>query len=90
MSNKNKNLTEELLIKLYIEENKTVDQIATLLKVSTATINRYFKQYSIKKSEEQRRQAISATKQKKTPEEKAIYSQHISESRKGKGLGATP
>lgn len=85
-----KQITEKLLIQLYTVENKTVNDIAQEFKISSATINRYLKKYNIKKSEEQRRLAISKTKQAKTDEEKAEYSKHISKARKGKGLGQIP
>lgn len=83
-------LTEEKLQELYLTKNLTVKEIADSYNLGTATINRLLKQYKIKKSEEQRRSAISKTKQNKTKEEKLIYSQHISEARKGKGLGVEP
>jgi len=79
-----------LLQKLYINENKTVAEIAKEFNVSTATINRYLKQFDLHKSDDMRKKAISKTKQAKSPEEKAIYSQHVSDGRKGKGLGVEP
>ena len=83
-------LTEEKLKELFITKNLTVKEIADKYNLGTATINRLLKKYTIKKSEVQRRAAISKTKQNKTEEEKLLYSQHISEARKGKGLGITP
>lgn len=83
-------LTEDILKELYTIKNLTVKEIAENHNVSTATVNRLLKQHSIKKSEEQRRSAISKTKQNKTKEEKLLYSKHISEARKGKGLGVEP
>lgn len=83
-------LTEEKLNELYLEKNLTVKEIAEEFSVGTATVNRLLKKYSIQKSETQRRAAISKTKQSKTEEEKFVYSQHISEARKGKGLGIIP
>jgi len=43
-----------------------------------------------KEQEQRRREKISTTKQNKSEEEKKLYSQHISDSRKGKGVGITP
>lgn len=83
-------LTEEKLTELYITRNLTVKEIAENHNLGTATVNRLLKKYNIKKSEEQRRAAISKTKQNKTEEEKLLYSQHISEARKGKGIGVAP
>ena len=83
-------LTEEKLIELYLTKNLTVNTIAVKYNIGTATVNRLLKKYNIQKSEEQRRAAISSTKQNKTEEEKLLYSQHISEARKGKGLGVIP
>ena len=83
-------LTEEKLKELYLTKNLTVKEIAENYNLGTATVNRLLKQYDIKKSEEQRRLAISKTKQNKTEEEKLLYSKHISEARKGKGLGVKP
>lgn len=83
-------LTEDKLIELYLNNNLTVKDIAEKYSLGTATINRLLKKYNITKSEEQRREAISKTKQSKTNEEKAEYSRHISEARKGKGLGIAP
>ena len=83
-------IDEEILIKLYLTDNKTVDEIAEELKTSSATVNRFLKKFNIKKSEELRRQAISRTKQSKSEEEKLEYRQHISEARKGKGKGQIP
>ncbi len=83
-------LTEEKLKELFLEQNLTVKEIAKNYNLGTATINRLLKKYSIRKSEDQRREAISNTKQNKTEEEKALYSKHISEARKGKGLGVAP
>ena len=83
-------LTEDSLIELYITKNLTVKEIAEQYNLGTATVNRLLKHYNITKSEEQRRSAISKTKQNKTEEEKAEYSKHISIARKGKGLGITP
>jgi hypothetical protein len=83
-------LTEEKLKELYLTNNLTVKEIAEKYSLGTATINRKLKQYDIKKSEDQRRLAISKTKQNKTEEEKLLYSKHISEARKGKGIGIAP
>lgn len=83
-------LTEEKLNELYITKNLTVKEIAEAYSLGTATINRLLKKYGVKKSEDQRRAAISNTKQNKTEEEKLLYSKHISESRRGKGIGVTP
>ena len=83
-------LTDEKLTELYINKNLTVKEIAESYNLGTATINRLLKKYDIKKSETQRREAISKTKQNKTEEEKLLYSQHISEARKGKGAGIIP
>lgn len=83
-------LTEEKLKELYLINNLTVKEIAEAFNLGMATVNRKLKQYNIKKSEEQRRSAISKTKQNKTDEEKLIYSKHISEARKGKGVGVAP
>lgn len=83
-------LTEDYLIELYITQNLTVADIAKQCEVGTTTVNRYLKKYSITKNEDQRRAAISKTKQAKTDEEKELYSKHISEARKGKGLGIEP
>ena len=83
-------LTEEKLTELYIVENLTVSAIAAQYNLGTATVNRLLKKYQIKKSEEQRRAAISMTKQNKTDEDKLLYSQRISEARKGKGIGIAP
>ena len=83
-------LTEDVLKELYLIKNLTVKDIADKYQLGTATINRLLKKYTIKKSEEQRRLAISKTKQNKTEEEKLLYSKHISEARKGKGVGITP
>ena len=83
-------LTEEKLKELYLINNLTVKEIAEKYNLGTATINRLLKQYDIKKSEAQRRLAISKTKQNKTEEEKLLYSKHISEARKGKGIGVAP
>jgi predicted DNA-binding protein YlxM (UPF0122 family) len=83
-------LTEEKLKELYLISNLTVKEIAENFNIGTATVNRKLKQYNIKKSEEQRRSAISKTKQNKTEEEKLLYSKHISEARKGKGIGVAP
>jgi transposase len=80
-------LTEELLQELYLTKNLTVKEIASQYNLGTATINRLLKQYNLQKSEECRRAAIAKTKQSKTEEEKLLYSRHISEARKGKGLG---
>lgn len=90
MSKKTKALTEDELKKLYITKNLTVKEIAENFAIGTATVNRLLKKYNIKKSEEQRRLAISKTKQNKTEAEKLLYSKHISEARKGKGLGIEP
>lgn len=84
------NIDEETLIKLYLTDNKTVDEVAEELKTSSATVNRFLKKFNIKKSEELRRQAISRTKQSKSEEEKLEYSQHLSEARKGKCKGQIP
>lgn len=84
------NIDEETLIKLYLTDNKTIDEVAEELKTSSATVNRFLKKFNIKKSKELRRQAISRTKQSKSEEEKLEYSQHISEARKGKGKGQIP
>ena len=83
-------LTEERLNELYLIKNLTVKEIAEEFNIGTATVNRLLKNYNIKKSEMQRRSAISKTKQNKTEEEKLLYSKHVSEARKGKGLGVTP
>lgn len=83
-------LTKDKLRELYITKNLTVKEIAEENNISTATVNRLLKKYNIKKSEEQRRAAISKTKQNKTEEEKLLYSKHISEARKGKGTGTVP
>lgn len=83
-------LTEEKLNELYLIKNLTVKEIADNHNLGTATINRLLKTYNIKKSEEQRRLAISKTKQNKTEEEKLLYAQHVSDARKGKGTGITP
>lgn len=83
-------LTDEKLKELYLVKNLTVKEIAEKYQLGTATINRLLKKYNIKKSEEQRRAAISKTKQNKTEEEKFLYSKHISVARKGKGTGAIP
>lgn len=90
MGKKTIGLTEDELKKLYINKNLTVKEIAENFTIGTATVNRLLKKYNIKKSEEQRRLAISKTKQGKTEEEKLLYSKHISEARKGKGLGIEP
>ena len=84
------NIDEETLIKLYLTDNKTVDEVAEELKTSSATVNRFLKKFNIKKSEELRRQAISRTKQSKSEEEKLEYRQRLSEARKGKGKGQIP
>lgn len=83
-------LTEEKLTELYLDKNLTVKEIAESYELGVATVNRILKKYNIKKSELQRRLAISYTKQNKTEEEKLLYSKKISEARKGKGLGITP
>ena len=83
-------ITDEKLKELYITQNLTVVEIANHYNLGTATINRLLKKYDIKKSEEQRRLAISKTKQNKTEEEKLLYSKHISEAKKGKGTGIAP
>lgn len=83
-------LTEEKLKELYIIDNLTVKEIAEKYNIGVATVNRKLKHYNIKKSEDQRRLAISKTKQNKTEEEKLLYSKHISEARKGKGVGVIP
>lgn len=83
-------LTEEKLNELFIIENLTVKELAGKYNLSTATVNRLLKQYNIKKSEEQRRAAISKTKQNKTEEERLEYSTKLSKARKGKGLGIEP
>lgn len=75
---------------LYIVKNHSVNEMSVLLHISTATINRLLKKYNIKKTEEARRANISKTKRAKTEEEKIEYSKHISEARKGKGLGKIP
>lgn len=90
MSKHNVDITEELLVQLYLIENKTVANIANTLNISSATVNRFLKKFGISKTEDQRRKAISQTKQNKTEEEKAEYSKHISKARKGKGLGRPP
>lgn len=90
MIKKKINLDKEELINLYLVENKTVTEIAKIYNVGTATVNRFLKLYEIKKPKDLRLQAISNTKQSKTEEEKQLYSQHISEARKGKGLGIEP
>ncbi len=87
---KNIELDEKILIKLYITENKTVQDIANFFNISTASVNRFLKKYDIKKSEEQRKKAISNTKQNKTIEERAEYAVKISQARTGKGLGNIP
>ena len=83
-------IDRDKLYELYIIQNLSVIEIAKLLQLSTSTINRQLKTYAIKKDESARRANISKTKQAKTEEEKKIYSQHISEARKGKGLGQVP
>ena len=83
-------LTDDVLKELYLIKNLTVKDIAEKYQLGTATINRLLKKYDIKKSEDQRRLAISKTKQNKTEEEKLLYSKHISEARKGKGIGVVP
>lgn len=83
-------LTKEKLENLYRIDNLTVKEIAEKFSLGTATVNRLLKKYDIKKSEEQRRLAISKTKQAKSEEEKLLYSKHVSEARKGKGAGITP
>lgn len=83
-------LTEKKLNELFIIENLTVKEIAEKYNLSTATVNRLLKQHNIKKSEEQRRAAISKTKQNKTEEERLEYSKKLSKARKGKGLGIEP
>lgn len=90
MSKDNIELTEEALRNLYTAENKTAEELARHFKVGVATIRRHLKKYNIVKPETQRREAISKTKQAKSLEELTIYKQHISENRKGKGLGAVP
>lgn len=87
---KTSQITKEKLNELYITQNKSVNELADYFKISPATVNRLLKSHNIKKSNEQRLRKISQTKQSKTPEEKAIYAQHISAARKGKGLGAIP
>ena len=83
-------LDEDILIELFINQNKTVNEIAKELDVSYSTVARALRDYDIKKSEDARRANISKTKQSKTEEEKQIYRQHLSEARKGKGLGQIP
>ena len=63
MGKKTIGLTEDELKKLYINKNLTVKEIAENFTIGTATVNRLLKKYNIKKSEEQRRLAISKTKQ---------------------------
>ena len=83
-------LTKEQLIDLYINKNYTVNKIALELHVGSATVNRKLKEFNIKKSEDQRRAAISAAKRQKTDDEKAEYAKHVSLARKGKGKGVAP
>lgn len=83
-------LTKEQLIDLYISKNYTVNKIALELHIGSATVNRKLKEFNIKKSEDQRRAAISAAKRQKTDDEKAEYTKHVSLARKGKGKGVAP
>jgi len=83
-------IEEKELYKLYINLNLTTKEIAAKLSVSVATINRLLKQFNITKDDQLRKEKISQAKQNKTEEEKIIYSQHISEARRGKGIGQVP
>lgn len=83
-------ITKEDLLKLYIMDNKTVKQIAEIFSISTASVNRFLKLYEIKKPTSLKNQKISATKQAKSEDELRLYKQHLSEGRKGKGLGIEP
>lgn len=82
--------TKEELLNLYTVENKSVKEIAAFYEVSTATVGRWLKQYEIKKTKEQRLANVSHTMQMRSDKEKAIYKEHLSTARKGKGLGKTP
>ena len=81
---------KEQLTKLYTVDNLSAIEVATKFQVSLATVNRWLKEYQVKKSKDQRLANVSKTKQAKTEEEKKLYSEHISKARKGKGLGITP
>lgn len=81
---------KEQLTKLYIIDNLSAIEVATKFQVSLATVNRWLKEYQVKKSKDQRLANVSKTKQAKTMEEKKLYSDHISKARKGKGLGVAP
>lgn len=84
------NITKELLFDLYITKNLTAEEIANQFNVSIITINRYLKQFEIKKDLQLKNSKISQTKQNKSAEEKALYSKHISEAMKGKSQGKEP
>lgn len=89
--NKMKNYPNKTVLeKMYIAENQSAKEISIVSGLSIATINRLLKKYDIKKTELARRANISKTKQAKTQEEKIEYSKHISEARKGKGIGVAP
>lgn len=81
---------KEDLINLYINENKSVKEIATYYEVSVPTVCRWLKGYEIKKTKEQRLMNVSRTMQNRSEEEKLIYKQHLSSARKGKGIGIVP
>lgn len=83
-------ITKEVLFDLYITKNMTAGEIANQFNVSIVTINRYLRQFEIKKTLSLKNAKISETKHSKTVEEKELYSKHISEARKGKGLGKVP
>ena len=85
-----KNLDEKTLFELFITKNLTVKEISEILNVSTATVARSLQKYGIKKDRRLISARISETKQSKTGEEKKLYSKHLSEARKGKGLGIEP
>ena len=84
------NITKHDLYNLYIKENKTKDEIALQLNVSTSTISRYLKKFEIKKDNSLKGINISKTINNRTEEEKTAYSNAISASRKGKGIGIIP
>lgn len=84
------NITKELLFDLYIIKNMTAEEIANQFNVSIITINRYLKQFEIKKDLQLKNSKISQTKQNKSAEEKAIYSKHISEAMKRKSREKEP
>lgn len=83
-------IEEDELIKYYITDNMTVNEIAKLLNISTASVNRFLKLYGIKKDPALKNKKIATTINSRTPEEKIAYNKKISTARSGKGTGNIP